>query len=321
MKKIIITLATLLVAAGVSFGQSLKEATEAAQAAQAAFEAGNAADALQGFRSALTIAEGLGEEGQSLAEQCKTAIPQIVLSQAKKAANASEFDAALEKLAEVVVICEKFGAGEAIAAEAKGLVPDILLSKGIDCYNNKDFPGAIAAFKKVIEAEPENGKAYFSYGQVLAQTGNYDDAIAAFTKCIELGYETSKAETQILTANLKKSQASYKAGQLTEAVDGAISCISSANANASIKNNAAAIIQGCAQTAALKNKKPAEAVAYYTKLEEADPANAKLPMISYLIGAGYYQAQNNAQAKVWLNKAMKDPTAAAKAKPILDAIK
>lgn len=321
MKKTILTLAAIALSAVLSFGQSMKEATETAQAALEAYNAGNYDTALEGFRSALAVAETSGEEGQELVSQCKSAIPQILMSQAKKLAGDAKYDEAVAKLGEVIDTAQKLGGSDELAAEAKGLIPDILMSKGNDALKNEDYAGAADIFRQITELEPANGKAFFYLGQSLSRTGDLDGALAAFQGAGEAGYDKAAADKQIMTIKLKQTMALYKGGSLDAAVDGAVDLLANADGNASIVNGASGILQGCVQTAAIKNKKPEVAAGYYNKLEAVNPDNAKLGMMAYMIGAGYYQNKNNAQAKTWLTKALKDPAAAAKAKPILEAIK
>lgn len=313
-------MATLLAAATITFGQGMKEATELAQAANAAIQSGDSESALNGFTQALAIAETLGEEGAELTGQCKDIIPQIMMSIAKKKVNAGEYDAALADFEKIATTIEKFGGNLDIINEMEQLRPDILLSKGNAFLRNEQYAEAAAVYKSLL-SDDKTGEVAFNLGQALAKQNDIDGAKEAFNKAKTAGYETSLCEKQLLNLDLKSALAAYKKGSLSAAVDGAVGCIEKAGDNASIKSNASGIIVGCIQTAAVKYKKPSDAVGYYNKLVEVDPNNDKLVTLAFYIGYGFYNIQNNGQAKVWLSKAVSDPKNGANAKKILEAIK
>lgn len=328
MKKILITLATLFLAAGITFAQGMKEATEIAQAANAALQAGEHQNAIDGFQKALGIAEGLTLENAeenaqrvALIDQCKGVIPTIYMSLAKKQTNDGSFDEALATLELVKSEGAKYGAAESLIKEAEDLVPDILMAKGNTLFNNGSFKDAAAAFKAVVGMQAENGEAVFNMANALSKVGDLSGAIAGFKKAGELGYKKELADSQINTLNLKSAKSAYEKGQFATAVSGAMSCIESAGDNESTKKAAIGIIGGCIQKAAVTNKRPDEAAKYFAQLQKIDPQNANLGSYAFYIGYVYYQNKNNAQAKVWLSKAVKDPKNGANAQKILATIK
>lgn len=50
----------------------------------------------------------------------------------------------------------------------------------------------IAQFRKLIEEDPTSDMAHFSLGQALSQAGRFDEAAAAFTRCVELNPAMTK---------------------------------------------------------------------------------------------------------------------------------
>ena len=74
MKKIILTLAAVVLSAGLISAQDMSQATETAQTANEALVAKDYAKALEGFKQALSIAQACGEEGEELVGTCKTVI-------------------------------------------------------------------------------------------------------------------------------------------------------------------------------------------------------------------------------------------------------
>ncbi len=75
MKKIILTIAAVVLAASVSFGQDLADAFQVAKDANEAWTSKNYTQALAGFQKALSIVEACedqgGDQGKELIGQCK----------------------------------------------------------------------------------------------------------------------------------------------------------------------------------------------------------------------------------------------------------
>ena len=61
------------------------------------------------------------------------------------------------------------------------------LDKGIQYGNEGDFEKAISEFKEVLNLDPKNIHAYNNIGVAYLRTGNLDQAIAYYTKAIDLG--------------------------------------------------------------------------------------------------------------------------------------
>ena len=74
MKRLILTLASIALAAGLSFAQDLATATETFNSGAAAIASGDKAGALGQFKSALSMAEALGAEGAEIVANCKKQI-------------------------------------------------------------------------------------------------------------------------------------------------------------------------------------------------------------------------------------------------------
>ena len=146
MKKIAklfaVTAMALFVCVSAS-AQDLAQATELYNAAATALNEGNQAGALENFQKALSMAEALGEEGATLATDCKNIIPKLFLQLGKEAANAKEMDKAIELLAQAEKLGNEYGLAE-VAADAKDLVPQIYIMDGNNLLNEKKFAEAAA---------------------------------------------------------------------------------------------------------------------------------------------------------------------------------
>ncbi len=194
---------------GNAYAQDLGEATEIYNNAATALNEDRAAEALEGFQKALSLAEAAGEEGAQLAADCKGIIPKILMKLGKEAAAAKDMDTAVAKMQEAAAKATEYG-DAATAAEAKEFIPMIYLTEGNALLNAKQFAEAIAEYEKVITLDPDNGMAYLRIGMCKANTGDADGAIEALTKASELGQSASAAK-QLGTIYAKKAQAAYKA--------------------------------------------------------------------------------------------------------------
>ena len=66
-------------------------------------------------------------------------------------------------------------------------------SRGDDYFDRKDYNRAIVAYTRAIELDPEYGLAYYNRGAAYHEKKNYDRAIADYTKDIELNPKHTKA--------------------------------------------------------------------------------------------------------------------------------
>lgn len=194
---------------GNAYAQDLGEATEIYNNAATALNEDRAAEALEGFQKALSLAEAAGEEGAQLVSDCKGIIPKILLKLGKDAAAAKDMDGAVAKLNEAVAKATEYGNAE-IVTEAKELIPMIYITEGNGLLNEKKFAEAIVEYEKALAADPENGMAYLRIGMCKANSGDAEGAIAAFTKASEFG-QAANANKQLGTLYAKKAQAAYKA--------------------------------------------------------------------------------------------------------------
>ncbi|MBR4524588.1 MAG: tetratricopeptide repeat protein [Bacteroidales bacterium] len=309
MKKVIATLATIVVALGSAFAQDLAAVTELYNAGAEAISV-NKESALKSFEEALKLAEALGDEGQEIAANCKNIIPNLKLSMAKDLVKASQFDEAVAALVDVEKVAEAYEALD-VLDEAKTLIPQIKMSKANNLYKAKEFDAAAAAFQEILDADPTNGNAAFYKGAALVGAGKNAEAIAAFELAAANGQEAN-AKKQIGNLYLKEAANDLKAKKYADAVAAA------AKVNDYTENAQAWQIAGQASQLAGKNN---DAIKYFEKYLEAAPSANNAGQIAFTLGALYQQAKNNAKAKEFYNKATSDPKYGAEAKKMLDALK
>ncbi|MBO7249587.1 MAG: tetratricopeptide repeat protein [Bacteroidales bacterium] len=262
-----------------------------------ALNEGNIAEALSNFEQALEQAVVIGPEADKLKSNCQNAIPKLYLELGKEAANARDFDGALEKINIAIAKAEEFGLAED-AEEGKALIPQVVLVKGNNKLNDGDFAGAIEDYKKVIEFDPENGMAYFRLGQAAIRVNDEATAVDALQKAATLGQEKN-ANKALSTHYLKQAAAAVKAKKYDEA-------ISAANKSNEVMPNAQAYsICGFSAIAA---KKYDEAIAAYESYVAMSPNARDINQTYYQLATAYEAKGDKEKACGYYSQIMSDPT-------------
>ncbi|MBR5724822.1 MAG: tetratricopeptide repeat protein [Bacteroidales bacterium] len=310
MKKLIATLATLMLALGAAFAQDLAAVTELYNSGAEAVAAGNKADALNAFVNALQQAEALGDEGQEVVTNCKNIIPNLKMSLAKDLIKETKFDEAVAALRDVEKVAEEYEALD-VLDEAKTLIPQVKMSKAGTLLNAKDYAAAAAAYQDILSENPNDGTAALRLGVALNGAGDVEKAKAAFEQAAANG-QAATANKQLGNIYLKEAAAALKAKKYADAVTAAV------KVNDFTENAQAWQIAGQASQLGGKNN---DAIKYFEKYLEASPDASNAGAIAYTVGALYQGAKNNAKAKEFYTKALNDPKYGAEAKKMLDALK
>lgn len=310
MKKIAITLAAMILAAGAAFAQDMAKATETAKLANESLMTGDNALALQGFQQALELAQACGEDGAELVNTCKGVIPNIMISIANESIKAEDFAGAVAKLEEAAKIAKEYAQEE---AEEKALkaIPQVFMQQGNALLTAKNFAGAADAFKTALDKDPENGVAALRLGMALNGAGKADEAIEAFKKAAGLG-EEANANKQIGNVYLRKAAAALKAKNFAAAAEAA------KEATTFAENPQAYLVAGQANQQLKKNN---EAIANFEKYLELAPTAKNANAIAFTVAALCQQGGNKDKAKAFYNKVLADPQLGPQAKQQLDALK
>ena len=310
MKKLFTIVAVAILGAASAFAQDMAALTETYNEGANALSAGNKADALVSFKSALEMAEALGDEGAEIASKCKSYIPEIQFLVAKEFVNNQDYDNAVAELGKTVEIAKAYGAEET-AENAKDLIPQVLMQKANALLGAKDFAGAAAGYKDVLAADPANGVAALRLGAALNSAGDKDGAVEAFKMAIENGQE-KQAVKQISNLYLKNAAAALKAKDFAGAVSEAL------KVNEYGENAKAYQIAGQASQLQKKNN---AAIEYFEKYLELSPSAANAGQIAFTVAALHQQAGNKAKAIEFYQKASSDAKLGAEAQKQIAALK
>ena len=310
MKKIILTLAAVILSAGLMSAQDMAQATETAQNANEALVAKDYAKALEGFKQALTLAQACGEEGEELVGTCKGVIPSIVLTIAKNEIMEDKYDEGIAKLEEAIKVAEEYGNDDVIG-EAAGLIPQVKKQKAAALFNAKDYAAAAEAFKSILESDPEDGASALRLALALTNTGDKDGAIAAFKQAAEHG-QAANANKQLANIYLKDAQTLLKEKKFKDAI---------AACEESNTYNESANAYKLAASAASQLKDNAKAIGFYEKYLEISPDAKDANGIITTLAVLYQQSGNKAKAIEYYTKVQNDPQYGATAKQQLEALK
>lgn len=274
MKKVLFTLAAVIMSVSLVSAQDLASVTETYNNGATALSSGDKAGALTAFETALKQAAALGEEGAEIVANCKNVIPNINLSLAKDLIKASNYDGAVDGLKKAISIAKEYAA-TAIEEEATKLIPQVLTMKGGNLLKEKDFAGAAETFKTILADDPANGTAALRLGMALNGAGDAAGAIEAFTKAAENG-QAATANKQLSTIFLKEASNNLKAKAFEDAIKNALK-----SAEYSESANAYKIAGTAASS--LSNKK--DAVTYLSKYLELAPTAADAAQVKTAIEA------------------------------------
>lgn len=310
MKKILASIAAVVLAFGVANAQDLAQITELYNTGAASLSSDDKQGALAAFEQAYSLATALGAEGQEIADNCKGIIPELNLSIAKDLAMEAKYDEAIAKLNSAVEVANKFANAE-IAKEAQELIPQILMQKAGTLLNGKKYAEAAATYQQIVDGDPTNGLAALRLGVALNAAGKRDEARAALAQAAANGQENA-ANKQLANISLREAAAALKAKDYTKAVEAAL------ETNQYGDNSQAWQIAGQASQLAGKS---ADAIKYFEKYLELYPTAKNAAQIAFTVGALYQQAKNNEKAREFYSKVTSDPKFGADAKKLLEALK
>ena len=309
MRKLVLTITSALLAVSLASAQDLAQATDLYNTGATYLSTGNLEGALDSFQQAYQMGLALGDEGQEVVENCKNIIPDVSLNVAKSLAQKEDYDGAVKALESTVALAKEFG-NQDVETEAQTLIPQLTMQKGTKMLNDKNFTEAAAAFKQVLEMDPDNGVAALRLGMALASAGDSDGAIEAFALASEHG-QADAAGKQLGNLYLRSALAAFRAKDYSKAV---------ADAKKSLEYSENSQAYRIAGQASQQAGNTSAAISYFEKYLELSPSAQDSGAIAYTVGALYQTSGNVAKAKEYYTKASSDPKYGAEAKKMLDAL-
>jgi len=309
MKKLILSIAAVVLSAGLISAQDMAQATELYNNGATAIETKNYTGALEYFQKALTMGEAIGDEAAELVANCKSIIPGVTLSIAKDLYNEDKFDEAEAKINEAIAIANEYDNVE-VADEAKSIIPTLFAKKGAAAIKLKDYAGAVEAFTKSYDADTTNGKTAITIGQLYGSLGKSEEALKYLQHAAWNGQE-AEAKEQSSNIFVKQANAALKAQKYADAVAAAD------KANSYADNATAYLIAGQASQKLGKNS---AAIENFTKYLELKPTASNAAAITFTVGALYQGANNKAKALEFYKKVENDAKFGAQAKQMISAL-
>ena len=309
MKKFLLSLAAVILAAGTMAAQDMAQATETYNNGAMSLQMGDNASALAYFEQALTMGEACGEEGAELVANCKDIIPQVTLAIAKDMLQAGDYDGAVPQLQKAIGSADQYGKPE-VADEAGSLIPQVYMQKGNTLLNAKDFEGAIAAYQQLVAIDSTNGNALLRLGMAYNATGKTAEAEKALVAAMRHGQE-SQAVKQLSNIYLRMSQNFIKAQKYNEAIDAAL------KSNEYNENANAMYLAG---NASMKLNKTNDAISYYEKYVALNPNAKNVYDIYYTIAVIAQQSGNKEKACGYYQKILSHAKYGATAKAQMQAL-
>lgn len=296
MKKIFLSFAAMIMAAGVLSAQDINAVTEIYNNGAMELDMGNREAALEQFQAALTAAEALGDEGADIVANCQVYIPAIMIQIAKGHLKDNAIDEALEQLNKTIETGNAFGNTD-VVEEANELIDQAYLAKGNIALNNKDYAGAVEAYQWVLAQNPANGLAHLRLGMAFGAQGKVAEAEAAYLLAAENGQKNA-AYKQLSTIYLKLAQTANKAKKYQETYD------YSMKSNEYLENaNAYRFAAGAAQQLG-KND---ECIALYEKYIALKPNAKDANGVKFTIAVLCQQGGDKEKAKQYYQMVVGDP--------------
>ena len=219
MKKILLSLCSLLAAFTVASAQDVNEATDVYNKAVEKYSMRELEAALQNFVKAHELAKQCGEDGAEIVADCENNIPGLGNQIANDLAEKGDYAKGVAVLKEVVEICTKLGLVEDADRLTKR-IPQFFLQQAGQFVKVKDYTQAITAYNNVLSYDPTNGSAFLQLGQVLLATGDEQGGLNALESAIKNGQE-KKASRQLANYFLKKAKSASTAKNYESALENA----------------------------------------------------------------------------------------------------
>ena len=180
LKRIFLIAVIALTSVAVNAQESLTDSITAYNKAQELAKSSELVDAISMYEQAITIASGLGTEGQDIKDRSEKAIPKLYFAKAAAAYKAFQGSPSVENLD--VAIAEFGSAQQAgtdsgdaqVESKSRGVLAQLHYQKATMLFKREDFAGADESLDMAIETNANYAKAYYQKGLVHKKTDPED---------------------------------------------------------------------------------------------------------------------------------------------------
>lgn len=233
LKRIILIAVIALTSVAVYAQESLTDAITAYNKAQELAQSSDLVSAISMYEQAITIASGLGTEGQDIKSRSEKAIPKLYFAKAAAAYKAFQGSPSVESLDLAIT---EFGSAQQsgedsgdsqVQSKSRGVLAQLYYQKATMLFKREDFAGADAALDQAIETNANYAKAYYQKGLVHKKTDpdDLEGIMTWFDRAIMVGEQArdnavvrqskESAHAELLFRGAK----AIEQGQSTEAID------------------------------------------------------------------------------------------------------
>ncbi|MEG0602510.1 MAG: tetratricopeptide repeat protein [Mucinivorans sp.] len=191
MKKFAFALVALLMSIGVTYAQTLDEATAKYTSAVEKVKAQDFAAAIPLLKEAMNKSIDAGDEGAELTKEVQKLLPMVYLQLGVTQFKEKKFDEAIQSLTTAEEMADLYN-NVNIRRQASRVISGIYMSQGIELFNTKDYAGALEIFKKGYAQDNSNIKLASFTAKAYAELGQLDQAVPLFNDVIEKGSTNSR---------------------------------------------------------------------------------------------------------------------------------
>ncbi len=201
--------------------------TEAINTYNEALELAQAKDydaAISKYREAITIAEGLGADGEDIKTRSENAIPKMYFSKAidayntfKSSPSIPNLDAAIAQFSEARTVGADSG-DDQVRDRARGVLAQLHYQKGTMLFKRENFTEAEEALNNAIQVNPNYAKAYYQKGLVHKKTSpnDLDGIMNWFDRAISVGEEVNDGAVVRSATNSAHAELLFRGAKLIE---------------------------------------------------------------------------------------------------------
>jgi len=188
MKKLYLTLTMLCFAVtGMIYAQTINDVINLFNDAAEKTNKGEYETAISDFEELLVVAPKVGEEANDLLGKAKEQLPVLYWQIAAANLKQRKFEEAIPALEKTVELATEFNNSTSSKDRATRTLPQVYTAVGTMKFRDKDFTGSVEMFKKALQYDNNNTKAYLGIGLSYAEMEDEKNMVDNLEKVIQLG--------------------------------------------------------------------------------------------------------------------------------------